>query len=219
MLSRFIHISVTSVSSSFLLICSVAQSCLTLYDPMTTAHQLPCPSPSPWAYSNSCPWSQWCHPTISSSVVPFSSCLQSFPASGSFPVSWLFTSGGQSIGTSASVPPVNIQGWFPLGLTGLISLQSKGLLRVFSSTAVQNFFTASATWKAPFLFMAQKYSTVWMTLHFIHRSSVGRLLMVSAFSLLGATLLWTLMYQSLCRCLFHSPRYMPMRLGKFAGSC
>ena len=84
--------------------------------------RLPCPKPSPRVYSNSCPLSQWCHPTISFSVVPFSSCLQSFPASGSFPMSQLFTSGGQSIGTSVSVPPMNIQGWFTLELTGLISL-------------------------------------------------------------------------------------------------
>ena len=84
----------------------------------------PCPSPSPGACSNSCPLSQWCHPAISSSVIPFSSCLQSFPASGSFLTSWLFTSGGQSIGASASasVLPMNIQDWFPLGWTGWISL-------------------------------------------------------------------------------------------------
>ena len=95
--------------------------------------RLPCPSPSPGICSSSCPLSWWCHPTISSSVVPFSSCLQSFPASGSFPVSWLFISGGQSIGAlaSTSVPPMNIHGWFPLGLTGLIFLQSKALSRVF----------------------------------------------------------------------------------------
>ena len=93
--------------------------------------RLPCPSPTPRACSNSCPLSWWCHPTISSSVIPFSSCLQSFPASGSFPMSRFFTSGGQSIGTSAPVLPMNVQDWFPLGLTGLISLQSKGLSRVF----------------------------------------------------------------------------------------
>ena len=87
----------------------------------------PCPSPTPGFCSNSCPSSQWCHPTISSSVVPFSSCLKSFPASGSFPMSWLFASGGQSIGVSASasVLPMNIQDWFPLGRTGLISLRDK----------------------------------------------------------------------------------------------
>ena len=92
-----------------------------------------CPSPSPGVCWNSCPLGWWCHPTISSSAVPFSSCLQSFPASGSFPMSQLFASGGQSIGASASalVLPMNIQDWFPLGLTGLISLQSKGLSRVF----------------------------------------------------------------------------------------
>ena len=101
--------------------------------------RLPCPSPTPGVYSNSCPYSWWCHPTISSSVVPFSSCLQSFQASGSFPMSQFFTSGGQSIGVSASasVLPMNIQDWFPLGWTGWTSLQSKGLSRVFSNTTVQ----------------------------------------------------------------------------------
>ena len=101
--------------------------------------RLPCPSPTLGAYSNSCPSSRWCHPTISSSVIPFSSRLQSFPASGSFPVSQFFTSGGQSIGASAlaSVLPMNIQDWFPSGLTSWISLHSKGLSRVFSNTTVQ----------------------------------------------------------------------------------
>ena len=101
--------------------------------------KLPRPSPTPGVYSNSCPLSWWCHPTISSSVIPFSSCLQSFPASGSFPVSQSFASGGQSIGVSASasVLPMNIQDWSPLGWTGRISLQSKGLSRVFSNTTVQ----------------------------------------------------------------------------------
>ena len=102
--------------------------------PWTAAHQASLAITNPWASSNSCPSSQWCHPTILSSFGPFSSCLQSFPASGSFPTSWLFTSGGQSIGASTSVLPVNIQGWFPLGLTGLISLLSKGLSTVFSNT-------------------------------------------------------------------------------------
>ena len=98
----------------------------------------PCPSPNPGACSNLCPSSQWCHPTISSSVVPFS-CLQSFPASGSFPMSQFFTSGGQSIGVSvlASILPMNTQDWSRLGWTGWISLQSKGLSRVFSNTTVQ----------------------------------------------------------------------------------
>ena len=101
--------------------------------------RLSCPSPSPRACSNSCSLSRWCHPNISSSVVLFSSCLHSFPASGSFLMSWLFTSGGQSIGTSASasVLLMKVQGSFPLGLTGLISLQSKGLSRVFSNTTIQ----------------------------------------------------------------------------------
>ena len=99
----------------------------------------PCPSATPGVYSNSCPLSRWRHLTISSSVVPFPSCLQSFPASGSFPVSQFFASGGQSIGVSASasVLPMNIQDWSPLGWTSWISLQSKGLSRVFSNTTVQ----------------------------------------------------------------------------------
>ena len=99
----------------------------------------PCPSPTPGVYPNSCPLSWWCHLTISSSVVPFSTCPQSFPAWGSFQMSQLFESGGQSIRVSAStsVLPMNIQDWFPLGMTGLISLQSKGLSRVFSNTTVQ----------------------------------------------------------------------------------
>ena len=101
--------------------------------------KLPCLSPTPGACSNSYPSSQWGHPIISSSVVPFSSCLQSFPASESMSVSQLFASGGQSIGVSASasVLPVNIEDWFPLGWTGWISLQSKGLSRIFSNTTVQ----------------------------------------------------------------------------------
>ena len=102
-------------------------------------NRLPCPSPYPGVCSNSCPLSQWCHPIISTSVIPFSSHLSSFPASGSFPMSQIFAKGGQNTGASASasVLPLNIQGSFPLGLTGWISLQSKGLSRVFSNTAVQ----------------------------------------------------------------------------------
>ena len=106
----------------------------------------PCPSPAPGVYSNSCPSSQWCHPTVSSSVAPFSSCLQSLPTSGSFPMSQLVAWGGQIIGVSASasVLPMNTQDWSPLGWTVWISLQSKGLSRVFSSTTVQKhqFFSA-----------------------------------------------------------------------------
>ena len=111
--------------------------------------RLPCSSPSPRACSNSCPLSQWCHPTISSTVIPFSSCLLSFPKSGSFSMSWLFISGGQNIGASASVLPMNTQGCFSLGLTGLIFLQSKGLSRVFSNNTVQKhqfFGTQPSLW-------------------------------------------------------------------------
>ena len=117
--------------------CSIVSNFLR---PLGLQHtRLPCPSPTSKACSNSCPLSRWCHPAISSSVVPFSSCLQSFPASGSFPVSQFFTSGGQSIGVSASasVLPVNSQGWFPSGLTGWISLQSRGVTGVFFNTTVQ----------------------------------------------------------------------------------
>ena len=108
--------------------------------------RLPCPSLPPRICSNSCPLSQWCHPTISSSVAPFCFCLQSFPAAGSFQMSQFFASGSQRIGASASasVLPKNIQDWFPLGLTGLISLLSRRLWRVFSNTTVQKhqFFSA-----------------------------------------------------------------------------
>ena len=99
----------------------------------------PCPSPTSGLYSNSCPLSQWCHSTISSSFISFSSCPQSLPASGSFPMSQLFAWGGQNIGVSASasVLPMNIQDWYPLGWTGWISFQSKGLARIFSNTTVQ----------------------------------------------------------------------------------
>ena len=119
---------------------SVTQSCLTPCDPMNcSTPRPPWPSPTPGVQPNPCPLSHWYHPTISSSVVPFSSCPQSFPASGSFQTSQLFASGGQSIGVSASVSvlPMNIQDWSPLGWTGWISLQSKGLSRVFSNTTVQ----------------------------------------------------------------------------------
>jgi len=104
--------------------------------PWTAAHQASLSITNSQSLLNSCPSSRWCHPTISSFVVPFSFCLQSFPASGSFPITQLFLSGGQSIGASASgsVFPVNIKDWFPLRLTGLLSLLSKGLSRVFSST-------------------------------------------------------------------------------------
>jgi len=123
--------------------CSVMSISLWLHGLQHT--RPPCPSPTPEVCSNSCPLSWWCHPTISSSVIPFSSRLQSFPAPGSFPVSQFFPSGGQTIGVSASISllPMNIQDWFPLGLTGWIFWQSKGLSRVFSNTTVQThqFFT------------------------------------------------------------------------------
>ena len=127
--------------SLLLFICSVVSDSLRHH--VLQHARLPCPSPSLGACSNSCPLSWLCHPTLSSTVVPFSSYLQSFPQSGSFPVNWLLASGGQSIGvsTSASVLLMDIQSWFPVGLTNLISLWSKGLSRVFSNTTV---------WKHPF---------------------------------------------------------------------
>ena len=120
--------------------------------------RLACPSPTLRVCSKSCPSSQWCYPTISSSVVPFSSCLQSLPASGSFPMSQFFALGGQSIGVSASasVFPMNIQDWFPLGLPGLISLLSRGLSRVFSSTT-----KVSVLWHSAFFIV--QYSHPYMT--------------------------------------------------------
>jgi len=136
-------------SSSYKL--SIQFSSITQSGPTLRPHELqharpPCLSPTPGVYSNSCPLSQCCHPTISSSIIPWSTCLKSFPASGAFQMSQFFTSGGQSIGVSASasVLPVNIQDWFPLRWTGWISLQSKGLSRVFSNTTVQKhqFFSA-----------------------------------------------------------------------------
>ena len=161
---------------SVLCFSSVTQLCLTLWSHGLQYARLPCPSPTPGASSDSCPSSWWCHPTISSSVIPFTSCLQSFSASGSFPVSQFFTSGGQNIGASASasVFPMNIQGWFPLGLTGLISLQSKGLSRVFSNTAVQKhqFFHSA-------FFMIQllhPYMTVGKTVALTRPTFVGKVM-------------------------------------------
>ena len=113
--------------------------------------RLPCPCPSPWVCSNSCPSSQWCHPTISSSAAPFSFCFQSFSASGSFPVSQLFTLSDQNTGASASVLPMNIQGWFPLGLTGLISFAVQGTLKCLLQ---HNNSKASILWCSAF-FMVQ----------------------------------------------------------------
>ena len=138
--------------------------------------RLSCPSPSPGACSNSCPLSRWCHPTTSSSVVPFSTCLRSFPASGSFLMGRLFTSGGQSIraSASASVLPMNVPGLFPLRLTSLMSLLSKELSRVFSYTTVQK---ASILWRSTF-FMVQSshsYTTTGKNIALTKWTFVGKL--------------------------------------------
>ena len=134
----------------------------------------PCPSKTPRVYSNSCPLSWWCHPTISSSVIPFFSCLQSFPASGSFLLSQFFTSGGQSIGVSASVFPMNIQDWFLLGWTGWISLQSKGLSRVFNTTVQKHqFFQCSAFFTIQ---LSHPYMTTGKTTALIRRTLVDKVM-------------------------------------------
>ena len=136
----------------------------------------PCPSPSPGACSNSCSLSRWCHPIISSFAIPFSSCLQSFPASGSFPVSQLFTSGSQSMraSASASVLPVNIQDWSPLGWTGWISLQSKGFSRVFPNTTVQKHqFFCSAFFIVQ---LSHPYITTGKSIALTRRTFVGKVM-------------------------------------------
>ena len=137
----------------------------------------PCPSPTPRVYSNSCPLSRWCHPTISSSVVPFSSSPQSLPASGSFHMSQFFTSGGQSIGVSASesVLPMNTQDWSPLGWTGWMSLQSKGLSRVFSNTTVQKhqFFSVQLSLIVQ---LSQPYMTIGKTIALTRWTFFGKCL-------------------------------------------
>ena len=159
---------------------SVQFSCSVVSDSLRP-HELqhvrfPCPSSTPRAYSNSCPLSRWSHPTISSSVVPFSSYFKSFPASGFFPMSQLFASGGQSIGVSASasVLPMNIQNWFPLGWTGLISLQSKGLSRVFFSAAVQKhqFFSAQLSLQSN----SHPYMTTGKTIALTRWTFVGKVM-------------------------------------------
>ena len=136
----------------------------------------PCPSPTPRVYSNSCPLSQWCHPTISSSVIPFSSRLQSFPASGSFPVIQFLASTGQSIGvsTSASVLPMNIQDWFPLGWTGWISLQSKGLSKVFSNTNSKA--SILQCWALFMILLSHPYMTTGKTIALTRQTFVSKVM-------------------------------------------
>ena len=138
--------------------------------------RLPCPSPTPRVYPNPCPLTQWCHPTISSSVVPFSSCPQSFPASGSFPMSQLFTSGGQNTGVSpsTSVLPMNTQGWSPLGWTGWISLQSKGL-----SSLLQHDSSKVSILQCAAFFIVQlscPYMTTGKTIALTRRTLVGKVM-------------------------------------------
>ena len=138
--------------------------------------RLPCPSPTPGVYPNSCPLSQWCHPTISPSVIPFSSHLQSFPASGSFQMSQLFTSGSQSIGVSASISvlPMNTQDWSPLGWTGWISLQSKGLSRVFQHHSSK----PSILWRSAFFTvqLSHPYMTIGKNIALTRWTFVGKVM-------------------------------------------
>ena len=146
--SSMYRIMSSASSDSFISFLVCVLSCSVVSDSLQThglqQARFPCPSPTARVYSNSCPLNQWCYLTLLTSVVPFSSCFQSFSASGSFPMSHFFASGGQSIGASASFLPMNIQDWFPLGWSGWISLQSKWFSRVFSNTTVQKcqFFSA-----------------------------------------------------------------------------
>ena len=160
--------------SAFVVVYSL--SCVRLFATPWIEHtRLPCPLLSPRVCSDSCPLSWWCHPTILSSVISFSSCLHSFPASGSFPMSQFFTPGGQSIGVSASasVLPMNIQDWFSLGLTGLISLQSNGLSRIFYNTTV---WKASILWSSAFfrVQLSHLYMTAGKIIALTIQASVGK---------------------------------------------
>ena len=158
----------------------------------------PCPSPTPRFYPNSCPLSWWCHATISSSIIPFSSCLQSFPGSGSFPMSQLFASGGQNIGVSAStsVLPMNTHDWFPLGWTGWISLQSKGLSRVFSNTTVQKHqFCGAQLWRKSnshmkIVQLSHGYMTTGKTIALTRWTFVGKVMSL-LFNMLSSRLIIT----------------------------
>ena len=136
------------------------------------------PALSPGVSSNSCPFNQWCYLTISSSATPFSFCLPSEPASGSFPISQLFISGGQSVRASASVLPVNIQGWFPLGLIGLFSLQSKGLSRVFSSITIQEHLFFGTQPSLRVVQLSYPYNTAGKTIALTRWTFVGKVMSV-----------------------------------------
>ena len=164
------------MQTSMLLLLFIRQVVSDSLQPHELQHTgLPYPSPSPGACSNSYPLSQWCYPIISSSVAPFSSCPQSFPASGSFPISWLFAWGAQSIGASASasVLPVTIQGWFPLGLTGLISLPSKGLSRIFS---VPQFESLSSSVLCLLFGLSHPYITIGKTIALTIQTFVSKVM-------------------------------------------
>ena len=175
---------------------SVVSDSLWPHEPQHT--RPPCPSPTPGIPPNPCTWSQWCHPTISSSVVPFSSCPQSLPAFGSFPTSQLFTSGGQSIRVSAStsVLPMNTHDWFPLGWTGWISLQSKGL-----SSLLQHHSSKASLLRRSAFFIVQHshpYMTTAKTIALTRRTFVGKVMSL-LFNMLSSLLI-TFLPRSKCLC-------------------
>ena len=171
-----LYTSTGSVQFSSVQFSSVAQLCPTLWPHELQHARPPCPSPTPGVHSDSRPLTQWCHPAISSSVIPFSSCPQSLPASGAFPMSQLFPWSGQSIGVSASasVLPMNTQDWSPLEWTGWISLQSKGLSRVFSNTTHSS--KASILWHSAFFTvqLSHPYMTIGKTIALTRQTFVGK---------------------------------------------
>jgi len=188
-------------STTFYQFSSVSQLCPILCDPMDCSMSGlptsgPSASPTPGVYSNSCPLSQWWHPTISSSVICFSSHLQSFRTSGSFQMSQLFTSGGQRMGASAlaSVLPMNIQDWYPLGWTGWISLQSKGLSRVFSNTTVQKHWVFSISF--PLVQLSHPYMTTGKTIALTRWTFVGKVMSL-LFNMLSGLVI-TFLSRSMC---------------------
>ena len=180
------------------------------------------PSPTPGAYSNYCSLSQWCHPTISSSVNPFSSCLPSFPASGSFPMSQFFTSEGQSIRASASVLPMNIQDWSPLRWTGWISLKSKGLSRVFSNTTVQKhqfFSTQPFLWSNSHIYWKDRLLISWLQSPYavileprkIKLATVSTVSPSICHEVMGPNVMLLAFWVLSCKPLFHSPLSLSSR--------
>ena len=178
---------------------SVAQSCLTLWPHESQHARPPCPSPTPGVHSDSCPSSRWCHPAISSSVIPFTSPPKSLPASESFPMSQLFAQGGQNIGVSAStsVLPMNTQDWSLLGWTGWISLQSKELSRVFSNTTVQKhqFFSAQLSSQSNTYIVAYIFKIIMHFITWINKNAMIKICMHTVWNVQRMKLLSSLASQ------------------------